>query len=283
MNRRTLVAESRALVLALALGPGLGLLMAPPAGAATRPVPIGKIEVAGRNVERSTTGRVWAEAEGGSLIRTGDSLRCGEGSVARLAIGWANLVLGPGSQLEIPLSTLLSIRVERGRLEERSEGADIVKIRTAECLVRGKGYVIVRRDAQGTMVSARLGRFRVDGGGRSIRLEPGTGTLVRPGQGPLAPVALQPAPQKIVPGPDPLYAERGQPVRLEWTSSAKTHQIELTTVGTDAVVFQLAVAGSPVEINVPWPGTYRWCVTPLDGLGIEGLPSRSGLICIPGF
>ena len=266
-------------VLALALG----LLGSSSASAAGPTVPIGKLQVSGRNVERSTTGRVWTEVEDGSPIRTGDWLRTGEGSLARMAIGWANLVLGPGSQMEIPSSTLLSIRLESGRLEERSEGADIVKIRTPECQVRGKGHVIVRRDGTVTMVSARIGRFRVDGGGRTVRLEPGTGTLVRAGQGPLAAVRLQAAPDKIVPGPDPLYAERGQPIRLEWISAAKAHQIELTAVGTDAVVFQLAVAGSPVEINVPWPGTYRWRVTPVDGLGIEGLPSRSGIVCIPGY
>jgi hypothetical protein len=239
--------------------------------------------VSGASVERSIDGRLWTDIEEGALLRTGERVRTGEASIARFAIGWASLVLGPSSEIGIPPSTLLSIDLSSGRLEQRSEGADIVKIRAAECLIRGKGYVIVRRLGEATAVASRLGRFRVQAAGHAVALDPGTGTLVRDGHAPLPERALAPAPAGIVPGPDPVYVERGAPVRLEWSSRAASHCLELIAVGTEAVVLQRDVGASPAQIAVPWPGTYRWRVAVRDDLGIDGQPSRSGLICVPGW
>jgi len=246
-------------------------------------IAIGRVSISGTSVERSTDGRFWTDIEDGALLRTGERVRCGATSVARFGLGWASLILSPDSEIAIPASTLLSIQLDDGRLEERSEGADIVKIQTPECLVRGKGHVVVRRMGDATAISARMGRFRVEAGRRTVRLDPGTGTVVRKGHAPLAPRPLAPAPTGVTPGPDPIYIDSGAPVRLEWSSKGSEHWLELIAVGTEAVVFQRLVGTSPTQIAVPWPGTYRWRVAVRDDLGMDGEPSRSGLICVPGL
>jgi hypothetical protein len=248
--------------------------------AAAASIPIGRVSVTGGGVERSRDGREWKALADGELLRTGDSVRCDAASVARFDIGWAKLVLGPDSQLVIPPSGAISLRLEAGRLEQLSEGSDIVKMRTLEVLVTGKGHIVVWRQGTATSVSARLGRFRVDAGRSTVRLDPGFGTAVERGQAPLPPRPLTAPPDRLVPAGDPVYADRREPVRLEWASPAKRHHVELIAVGTDAVVEQLAAGESPATVLVPWPGTYRWRVAARDDEGIEGQPSRSGLICV---
>ncbi len=246
-------------------------------------IPIGRITVVGSRVEHSSNGRDWSELADGAFLRTGDRLRSDDRTLARISVGWVTLVLSPSSEVGIPPSKVLSIRLERGRLEQTSEGADIVAMRTPECLVRGRGHVVVRREAQATAISVRVGRFRIDASGSVANLEPGFGILVRHGQPPPAPRPLLPAPEGLVPGPDPLYVERNEPVHLEWRSSAQIHQVELLAVGTEALVQQTNVGASPATVTVPWPGTYRLRVVARDADGLESLPSRSGLLCVPGW
>ena len=246
-------------------------------------VPIGRVAIIGSRAERSSNGRDWTELADGTLLRTGERIRTDERTLARFDVGWAKLVLSPSSEIEIPPSKVLSIRLESGHLEQTSEGDDIVATRTPECLVRGRGYVVVRREAETTAVSVRVGRFRIDAAGRAGNLDPGTGLLVRRGQPPSPARPLPPAPEGLVPGPDPLYVERNAPVRLEWRSAEQTHRIELLAVGADALVTQTSAGPSPAEVTVPWPGTYRWRVVALNSDGLESLPSRSGLLCVPGW
>ncbi len=262
-----------------------GLVLSPavlrPVAAAS--VPIGRVSVAGTGVEGSTDGRQWKAMADGTLLRTGDRIRCDATSLARFDVGWAKLILGPDSEVTIPASKAISIRLEAGRLEQISEGSDIVKMRSDETLVQGKGHVVMRRQGDVTTVSARLGRFRVDGTRQSVRLEPGFGTAIRRGQAPLSPRPLTAPPEKLVPAADPVYVDRGQPIQLEWASPAKAYQVELVMVGTDAAVLQVAAGSPPLTLVVPWPGTYRWRVAARDEAGIEGQPSRSGLICVMDF
>jgi hypothetical protein len=251
--------------------------------AAAPGVPVARIVVVGSRVERSVNGRDWSELSDGTPLRTGDRVRSDGQTLARFEIGWVRLVLSPSSEVEIPPSKVLSLRLLRGRLEQVSEGADIVAMRTPECLVRGKGHVVIRREAETTAISARAGRFSVEAAGRVTALEPGFGLVIRRGETPRAPRALPPAPDGLVPGPDPLYVERNEPVHLEWRSAAQAHQIELIVVGGEAMVKQTSLGVSPASIVVPWPGTYRWRVVALDADGIESLPSRAGLLCVPGW
>jgi hypothetical protein len=252
----------------------------PPPLAAARTIPIGRVSVTGSGVERSLDGREWKALADGELLRTGDRVRCDATSMARFDIGWARLVLGPDSHLVIPPSGAISLQLEAGRLEQVSEGSDIVKMRTPEVLVTGKGQIVVWRQGTETSVSARVGRFRVDAGRSTVRLDPGFGTAVERGRAPLPPRPLTAPPDRLVPAGDPVYAERRGPVRLEWSSPAKRHHVELIAVGSDAVVEQAAVGESPATLLVPWPGTYSWRVAARDDQGIEGQPSRSGLICV---
>jgi hypothetical protein len=247
---------------------------------AARTIAIGRISISGPRVERSLDGREWKALADGDVLRTGDQVRCDAASTASFDIGWARLVLGPDSLLAIPASTALSLRLETGRLEQLSEGSDIVKMRTAEALLTGKGHIVVWRQGTVTSVSARLGRFRVDAAGSSVRLEPGFGTAVAKGRAPLPPRPLAAPPDRLVPAGDPVYAERRAPIHLEWASQAPRHHVELLAVGSDLVVEQIAAGPSPANVVIPWPGTYRWRVAARDDDGIEGQPSRSGLICV---
>jgi hypothetical protein len=43
---------------------------------------------------------------------------------------------------------------------------------------------------------------------------------------------------------------------------------------------QRDVTTSPVKIEVPWEGAFRWRVSARDARGLEGVPSADGLIAV---
>ena len=51
-------------------------------------------------------------------------------------------------------------------------------------------------------------------------------------------------------------------------------------MGSDVVLLQRDVTASPVKIEVPWEGAFRWRVSARDARGLEGVPSADGLIAV---
>ena len=273
------------LVAGIVLAALASLGTAPLAAAKDEGIPFSRASVFGENVEvRAGTASNWGRLEDGTLLRTGDAVRTGTDAVLRVDFPWTTIILGPESSLEIPASRVLSVRLLAGRIEQRSEGADILKIQTPEVLVRGRGHVVVRQTPDRTTVVDRLGRFSVRASGRSVNLEPTRATVVAKGKAPTAPTPLPTTPQVAGAGNDPLYVGLDSPVTLEWSGEdARSHLVELVEVGPETPVIQRDVGVSPVTIQIPWAGTYRWRVLARTTDGVESLPSREGVLCVTSF
>jgi hypothetical protein len=218
----------------------------------------------------------------GEFVRTGDRIRTGPESVARLAFPWMSVTASPGTTLHIPSEVILSAVFDEGRAEIAAEGGDILKLRTAEAEIRGAGRVVIRRDSrrQTLVVTAREGTFRVEGAGKAVVLLAGEGTVVRAGAPPSPATRLPPAPSDLVPGQDPVYVVKGQPVSLSWRHAGSTHHLEVLALESNDVLLERDVGVGPEQMTIPWLGTYRWRVAARDAVGLESLPSADGLICV---
>jgi hypothetical protein len=259
----------------------LASLAAPAASSAQGALALARVSLVERGVELAKKGAKWQAAAEGGPLQIGEALRTGPEAVARLELPWMALTLGPGSTLRFPDAFLLSASLEAGRAVVEAQGRDALKVVTAEAEVRGQGRAVVRRQAGQTLVTCLAGRFHVQGGESTVTLAPGRGTVVRAGRAPSAAEDV-PAPPAagLWPGKDPAYAAPGEPFELRWKGDAPGYQVELLPVGSDVVLLQRDVAASPLRIEVPWEGAFRWRVSARDARGLEGTPSEDGLIAV---
>lgn len=230
--------------------------------------------------DRAGFQRAFKDAPEGSELRTGDRVRTGPSSVARIEFPLMALTVAPSSIVSIPPGIVLSLVLEQGRAELRSEG-DIVKLRTGEARIRGGGRLVVRRAIGGpTAVAALDGRFVVTGGDRDVTLEAGQGTVVGAGSYPTAPRPLAAAPTALVPGSDALYARPREPAPLSWTSTRPAHHVQVLGIDSEDVLLEKDVGAPPAAVEIPWLGTFRWRVSVRGADGLEGMPSPEGVVCV---
>lgn len=267
-----------------ALGAGILTVVGVPSGAgATRiGVPLAKMTVVGSGVERDAAGVLTAVSDG-DLLRVGDRIRTGPESTVTFSFPWTIVVLSPSSSLYVPPQAVLALDLDSGRIEQSSKGAEVIKIQAGGALVRGAGHVVVRRRERITTVTARLGRFIVRSRGGSLELM-SAAAIIQSGKKP-ALRALALSPDDLSPGSDPIYAERNLPIDLAWTptSAATAYHVEVVAVGADDAIVHAESRTPSVSVHVPWPGTFRWRVFTVDEENVEGLPSRNGFFCIPGY
>ena len=221
----------------------------------------------------------WQHLREGDKVRTGDSFRTGADATARLEFPWMAVTLGGSSLLTIPASTVLSTVLEQGRAEFSGEGRDIVKIKVGDGEVRGGGRLVLRRSVGRTSAAVLAGSFRVRAAGRTVEIKSGEGTVINDGRPPEAARPLPAAPSGLVPGKDPAYVRAGRPIELRWVAGPTPYHVELLALDRDHVLLARDVTTSPLRLELPWRGTYRWRVSARDGLGIESRPSSEGLIC----
>jgi hypothetical protein len=223
---------------------------------------------------------VWHRVTTGDKLRTGDTLRTGANAVARVELPWMSLTLSPSAMLTVPATAVLSTVLEQGRVEFAGAGRDIVKIMVGESEVRGGGRIVLRRSIGQTSLSVLGGSFRVRALGRTVELKAGEGTLVMDGRAPLPASALPAAPEKLKPGTDPAYVRAGRPVQLRWSAQGASHHVELLGLQGDTVLLARDASAPPLQLEIPWVGTYRWRVSSRDARGIESPPSSDGWICL---
>jgi len=269
-----------ALGVTLVAAPAVSLAQAPAAedkGA----LALARLSLVERKVELEKKGARWQAAVEGGPLQIGEALRTGPDAVARLELPWMALTLSPGSSLRFPDAFLLSGTLDSGRALVEAPGREALKIITAEAEVRGQGRAVVRRHGRSTLVTCLSGRFFVEAEGSVVSLTPGRGTVVAAGSAPSAPKAVPEAPTAgLWPAQDAVYVAPGEPLELRWKGSAPSYQLELLPVGSDVVLLQRDVTGSPVKIEVPWEGAFRWRVSARDARGLEGVPSADGLIAV---
>ena len=217
----------------------------------------------------------WTRLAEGARVHTGDRLRTDAHSVARIDFPWMSVSLGPSSELAIVKGRLLGLHLESGRIELASERDDIVKLDTPEARVRGRGRLVVRRDARTTRVSQWHGEARVRSGPASVTLKEGFGCVVE-ARRPCRPVPLPAAPVALRPGSDPTYVAAGEAIRLAWSAPETAFHVQVLSFDQDAVLAQRDVNTPSLEIALPWPGLYRFRASARDQ-GLEGRPSLEGL------
>jgi hypothetical protein len=261
------------------LGLTIGALGLAAAAVAAPPHALARLTYVERAVEQGDSGS-WRVAREGAALRIGEQVRTAPGAVLQIDFPWMAMTVSSSSMLHFPDAPFLQGVLARGRVALRSERREILKLVTEEAEVRGQGHVVVRRQGQDTLVSGLAGHFSVEGAASIVNVPAGTGTIVRTGQPPMKPVSLPAPPDGLVPGPDPIYAASGKPIRLRWNGRATAYHVEVLAVGSEIVLIEQDVAEPTVELAIRWPGAFRWRVASRDASGLEGLPSRDGFICV---
>jgi len=270
-----------ALAVTLFAAPAASLAQAPAAAEDKGPLALARLSLVERKVELEKQGARWQAAVEGGPLQIGEALRTGPDAVARLELPWMALTLSPGSSMRFPDAFLLSATLDSGRALVEAPGLDALKIVTGEAEVRGRGRAVVRRQGRSTLVTCLAGRFFVEAQGSVVTLTAGRGTVVAAGGAPGAPQDVPEAPTAgLWPAQDPVFVAPAEALELRWKGSAPSYQLELLPVGSDVVLLQRDVTGSPVKIEVPWEGAFRWRVSARDARGLEGVPSADGLIAV---
>jgi hypothetical protein len=242
--------------------------------------PIARVSYAEDVVEIAHAGQKFTRIADGAPLRSGDRLRTGPKGTARIEFPWMAVTVSAGSVLSIPETLVLATLLEEGRVDQSAEAGDLLKLVTEEAQVRGEGRVVVRRDRTTTWVSVLRGKFRVEGSGASVDLDPGEGSVLKRGVAPTRPAPLPEAPTDLDPGDDARYVAPGEALSVTWRSPFSAHHLEILPVHTNDVLIAREVEGSPATIAIPWPGTFRWRVASRDARGLEGPPSMEGLIAV---
>jgi hypothetical protein len=128
-------------------------------------------------------------------------------------------------------------------------------------------------------VSALRGWFRVKSPRGTVSLDGGQAAIITADGAPER-VDLPAPPTGLVPGTDPVYVPQGKTARLAWKGTAPRYRLQVLGLDGDEVVLSREVEGTSVEVPGRWLGTFRWLVSAIDELGMEGAPSAPGLICV---
>ncbi len=231
-------------------------------------------------VERAGQDGVWGRAIEGGPFRLGDQLRTGEDGLAYVAFPWMTVQIGGSTEFEVPEALVLSAVLKRGRMEPLGTGGGIIKLVTEEAEIRGDGRIVVRREDGATMLTVRTGSFQVTTGSGRVALGEGQGLRVESAGATTPGVDLASPPTGLSPADDPAYATPTHPVALEWSAGQPGYYVELLPLHSEQVVWAFDAAGPPVDVPISWPGTFRWRVSARDASGVEGRPSREGLISV---
>jgi hypothetical protein len=246
---------------------------------APKGMPLTRVAIVGDAAEIEERPGVWAPLPNDTLIRTGSRIRTRADTLVSLDFPWTTIALSAHSTLRFAPSSVLTVFLEQGRLEQSSKGADIIKVRLGSALVRGRGQVVMRYGDGAGSVAAFNGAFRVTSGGQTLALAGPAGASIRANQPPVK-AKLPAAPRELVPGSDPVYVPVDTSVPLKWSSPESKHHVTISTVGTGVVVYDADVGASPASVKLGWPGTFRWRVSILDPAGIEGPTSPQGTFCV---
>lgn len=272
---------ARLLPASLLLGGAAGLALAKPVIVPKPPKPrrvaVASVDVVQGRVDLAGAGQRWRPLDPRKRLATGERLRTEEGAVALVRLPWMTLLMAPLTELGISDPGVLSTSLESGRLEQNGERG-IVKLDAGAARIRGRGHLVVRRDAAATAVSVFDGSFSVEANGSVVELPGGTGTVVE-GARALRAEVLPLVPQALVPGSDPAYVQRGSQLSLSWSPADQPAHVQVLGLD-DRPLLLRDVAGSPLLIDTPDLGTYRWRVTLRDSRGLEGPPSVYGAFCV---
>jgi hypothetical protein len=274
---------SLALALVLALAGSIGAQTArgkakptpAPVSAALEVARVGFID---GGVEVQHPGGAWTKAQENQPLLIGDRVRTLKGGTASLEFPWTAVSLGDGSEISLPGGRVLTLQLERGRVDVDPEQT-LIRIVTEEAVISGSGRTLVRREGTATFVASVNGGAEVEASGSVVRLGLSKGTLVTTGKAPGEPESLGPPPRIVSPKADPRYIRPGQDVRLTWTGEESAYHLEILSMDSDVPVMSLDVENREFDIRLAWLGTFRWRVAGRFG-PVESQASGEGLICV---
>jgi hypothetical protein len=266
-----------ALLLAGAASLGLAKPVIVPKPPKPRRVPVASVDVVQGPVQLADASQKWRPLDPRKRLATGERVRTDAGAVALVRLPWMTLLMAPLTELGISNPGVLSTSLESGRLEQNGERG-IVKLDAGPVRIRGRGHVVVRRDADATAVSVFGGAFSVESSGEVLQLVPGTGAVVAFAH-PLRAEVLPATAGPLRPGRDPAYVQQGGTLDLAWSPAGTPAHVQILGPD-DRPLLVRDVAGSPLHIEVPDLGTYRWRVTLRDARGLEGPPSAFGAFAV---
>jgi hypothetical protein len=241
-------------------------------------VEVAQIAFAEGVVEVSRGESAWRAAAERESLSVGDRVRTTLGATARLEFPWTAVSLGDNSEISLERSTVLTVRLDRGRLDLDPE-QDLMKIVTGEATVSGRGRTVVRREPGSTFVSSAAGGADVEGMGQTVRLGLAKAVVVNAGAAPSEPMPLAEGPNVVSPAADPRYVRPGEMVRLEWKGRQPGYHLQVLSVDSDVPVIAIDLKGTSYDLRVNWLGTFRWRVAGRTG-PIETQLSGEGLLCI---
>jgi hypothetical protein len=257
----------------------------PPGSGTKKPkesrLPVARLTILGQGVERADETGVFKVVKDGDTLRTGDRLRTGPAALARMELPWMALTLGAESTLFVPPSAILGAVLQDGRAELYAEGNDVLKIRTPEGEVRGRGRLVVRRSGTATYVMGMAGAFRFEGkGGVILPLAQGEGLVARADGGLDGPNELPPPPDGVYPGDDPVYVKQGQDATVRFLSPFARHHLQVLGFDSGEIVVDKDIDLSPQNFQLPWIGTWRVRLSSVDDRGLEGPSAATGYMVV---
>ncbi|RDH82096.1 MAG: sugar transporter [endosymbiont of Escarpia spicata] len=229
------------------------------------------------------------------LLSEVDQLQIGDvvttGRQSSLALRFADgsrLMLGPETRVSMDTLSAFGevgmvdtrVRVQYGRVESEVEplqgaGARFqITTPAAVTMVRGTGFRVGVESGSGlTRNEVMKGRVAVDGGGESLNVDAGFGTMIEPGKPP-----LKPRPLLTPPDISRLGVEMDLPAApLRWPGleGAEAYRVQLLRGEPGAGVIVEQVLATP-EFTLPEliSGSYRIRVRGIDELGLEGLSAE---------
>jgi len=239
---------------------------------------VARIGFAEGGVEVQHPDGAWTKAFETQRLSIGDRVRTLKGGTASIDFPWTAVSMGDGSEISLPNGRVLTLQVERGRVDIDPEQT-LLRITTDEAAISGAGRTLIRREGNSTFVASMNGGAEVEGKGSVVRLGVNKGTLVSAGKAPGKPETMGPAPKVVSPRADPRYIRPGQPVHLIWTGQESAYHLEVLSMDSDVPAISLDVENREYDIRLAWLGTFRWRVAGRFG-PVESQPSGEGLICV---
>lgn len=229
-------------------------------------------------VEIQRAGAGWAQLAEGDPLLIGDRVRTLRGGSTRLDFPWTAIAMGDGSEVVIPGGRVLTLELERGRIDIDPEQS-LLRVVTEEATITGSGRTLIRREAGATFVGSYSGGADVEAKGKTVRLGLNKGTLIRAGEAPGEDTLMAAPPRVVSPAADPRYVLPGEPVHLVWSGQHSASHIEVLSMDSDIPVISLDVDAPDYDLRLNWLGTFRWRVSGRTG-PVETQISGEGLICV---
>lgn len=247
------------------------------------------------NVQRqSQPGESWIDLHLNDRIQPGNRIKTGAASAVEIAFldeatvfMKANTVMGlVQSQKRGPLALVLELFLEVGNLLttiKRATGQDSrfnIRTPSATTAARGTIFRVGVDQADHTRAGTLEGEIGVAAMNQVVRVSEGLGTYVKPGEPPLPPRPLLPAPAPL--DVQPLYRQPPVQLRFESVAGAQAYHVAVTRdrAGKDVVQEAILSPSAVFDLSALDDGVWFLHTVSMDEVQLPGLPSEPKAITL---